>query len=174
MKNFASSLILFLTFHAAFGQQCNKKIDSFSNEEITTFEWKRGGIRNLYFESTKGTIIFEFRGTEMGAVEQTIPKGAEVLIKLENNEIIKLTSLNDARSAVQSITLSDSDNMTFSQYYLRMEITPEHLQKLAKFRLTDLRYPDLHGSSRSLDDEQLGNKWQRLVMDGAKCILNGK
>lgn len=116
----------------------------------------------------------EFRTSELIAVEYTVPKGSEVLLKLENGEVIELKTINDSKSTVASMTMSESDNLVYSTYFLKMEVTPEHLQKMAAYKVTDLRYPDLHGGSRSLSDKELRNKWQRLIMDGSKCMLGLK
>jgi hypothetical protein len=162
--------VLIFNFSDVFGQ-CVKKKDAFSNEIVASFEWKARGVRTLYFESTQGKSIFQFRAAEMAAIEYTIPKGSEVLIKLENEDIINLLTNVETKSAVSSMTISDSDNITFSTYFLTMDVSQDQLRKLSASKITDMRIPDLHGSSRSYDSKELRNKFQRSVMEGAKCIL---
>lgn len=164
--------ILIFNFSEVVGQ-CVKKTDAFSNEKVSSFEWKARGIKTLYFESSQGKSIFQFRAAEMAAIEYTIPKGSEVLIKLENGEIINLFTNAETKSAVSSMTITDSDNITFSTYFLTMDVTPDQLKKLSTSKITDMRIPDLHGGSRSYDSKELRNKFQRFVMEGAKCILEG-
>ncbi|MFN8887935.1 MAG: hypothetical protein ACK5WF_10770, partial [Cyclobacteriaceae bacterium] len=83
-------VLVFFTISFSFGQECEKQPDPFSNEKVTTFEWKAGGIRTLFMESRNGKSTLEFRVGEIGAIEYTISAGSDVQIKLENGEIIKM------------------------------------------------------------------------------------
>ena len=176
MRNITALLAIVLVIYSylVLGQECLKGSDPFTNEPVTTFEWKVGGGRTLYYESRNGKIILEIKFGEIGAIEYTIPKGSEVLFKLENGDIIKATTIADIRSGVSTSTIDANNSVTFSMYYLRMEITAEQLRQFAKFKVVNMRIPDLHGSILTLGTKELRNKFERFLFEGAACLVNGK
>lgn len=172
MKNVLASLSIALLFNSylSLGQECQKGPDPFTNEPVVSYEWKSGGIRTLFFESRNGKNTMEVRFGEVGAIEYMIPKGSEVFVKLENQEVIKMTTVLDSKSGVSSTTLDADNNVTFSMYYLKMEITNEQLKQLAKFKVTNIQIPDLHGGVQTLGTKELRNKFERFLFEGAKCL----
>ncbi|TXH30842.1 MAG: hypothetical protein E6Q96_01185 [Cyclobacteriaceae bacterium] len=172
MKTFLLLFTLLIGIDS-FSQKCEKTIDPFTNESIASFEWRQRGFRNLYFESSKGLIYFQFRAGEMGNFEYTIPKDSEVLIKLENGEVIKLLTSDDVRSS-SSTTSTGGGNVVFSTYYVKAFVSQKHLEQMAKFRITDLRYPDLNGGVKQYDNKELRNKFEKFLMEGAQCMMNNK
>jgi hypothetical protein len=174
MKNVTilMSAFLFKTF-LSFGQDCKKETDPFSNEAIKSFEWKSGGMRTLFFESRNGNATLEFRVGEIAAIEYLIAKGSPVQIKLENEDIIKMFTILDARSTVSKTTINADNSVTFSTYFLKMEITDEQIKKLAKFKVTHMQFPDLHGGLQTYDSRELRNKFERFLLEGAKCLTGG-
>ncbi|HOX84308.1 MAG TPA: hypothetical protein PLJ60_16375 [Chryseolinea sp.] len=172
MKNIVTSLSIVLLFNSylSLGQECQKVSDPFTNEPVISFEWKAGGIRTLFYESRNGKSTLEIRLGELGAVEYVIPKGSEILFKLENGDVIKLVTVLDSRSVVSSTTINESNNMTSSTYFLKMEITGEQLKQLAKFKVSNMQIPDLHGGIQTYGIKELRNKFERFLFEGAKCL----
>lgn len=174
MKNLAVLLaVVSLSTYAGFAQTCEKKPDPFSNEMVMSFEWKSGGLRTLFYEYRGGKNTLEFRVGETAAIEVTIPRGSEVLIKFENGEIIKMATVLDARSAVSNTNIA-GNIVTFSTYFLKMEVNAEQLKKLADNKVSDMQFPDLHGSVQTYDTKELRNRFERFLQEGAKCLLDGK
>lgn len=167
-------LLIVLIATKTFAQQCESKMDPFSNESFLAYEWKPGGFQTIYLESKRDTVQFHFRAVELGSVEFTVPKGAEVLIKLENGEVIKLLTLSDTRSVPYIIPDPDpKQQLVFTAYYLKVILNAEDLNKLAKHKVTHLHCPDLYGGIKRFNDKELRNKWQQYLMEGAQCILRG-
>ncbi|MCE2994914.1 MAG: hypothetical protein ACK5RG_16395 [Cyclobacteriaceae bacterium] len=163
-------VLVFFTISFSFGQECEKQTDPFSNEKVTTFEWKAGGIRTLFMESRNGKSTLEFRVGEIGAIEYTISAGSDVQIKLENGEIIKMHTLFETKSVVSSTSFSESSNVVSSTYFMKTEITNEQLKKLATSKVTHMQFPDLHGGLQTYSSKELRNKFERFLMEGAKCL----
>lgn len=164
------SLFFLFSILCCFGQECEKQTDPFSNEKVTTFEWKAGGIRTLFMESRNGKSTLEFRVGEFGAIEYTIQAGSVVQIKLENGEIIKMRTLFETKSVVSSTSFSESSNVVSSTYFIKTEITDDQLKKLATSKVTHMQFPDLHGGLQTYSSKELRNKFERFLMEGAKCL----
>ena len=164
------SLFFLFSIVSCFGQECEKQTDPFSNEKVTTFEWKAGGIRTLFMESRNGKSTLEFRVGEFGAIEYTIQAGSVVQIKLENGEIIKMRTLFETKSVVSSTSFSESSNVVSSTYFIKTEITDDQLKKLATSKVTHMQFPDLHGGLQTYSSKELRNKFERFLMEGAKCL----
>ncbi len=174
MKNLTILLsIVLLNSYTGWGQTCEKKTDPFSNEMVMSFEWKSGSLRTLFYEARGGKNTLEFRVGETAAIEMTIPKGSEVLIKFENGEIIKMTTKLDARSAVSNTNIGTSI-VTFSTYFLKMEVGADQLKKLANNKVSDMQFPDLHGGVQTYDSKELRNRFERFLLEGAKCLSEAK
>lgn len=84
---------------------------------------------------------------------------------------MKLTTVEETKSTVASVTLTESDNLVYSSYYLKMELTQDQLRQMAQHKVTDMKFPDLHGGSRSFTDKELRNRFQKFMIEGAKCML---
>jgi hypothetical protein len=166
--------ILFLfNLQVSFAQECQKQTDPFTNEPIVSFEWKAGGIRTLFFESINGKSTVELRAGEIGGVEAVIPKGSEVLFKLDNGEVIKLTTLLDSKSAIISTTIDTDNNVTSSVYFLKMSISTDQLKQFAKAKVSSIKLPDLHGGFQIYGTKELRNRFERFLFEGAKCLTDG-
>jgi hypothetical protein len=163
-------VLLFFTTSCSFGQECEKQTDPFSNEKVNSFEWKAGGIRTLFMESRNGKSTLEFRIGEIGSVQYTIPKESLVQIKLETGDIIKMYTLLETQSVVSSTTFTESSNIVSSTYFIKTEITIEQLKKLAASKVTFMQFPDLHGGLQTYSSKELRNKFERFLMEGAKCL----
>nr|WP_294859005.1 hypothetical protein [uncultured Fluviicola sp.] len=163
-------LINLLVSESLMSQECKNQTDPFTNEPLLEFDYSPYNIRYLHIEIKNDKRIMEFRAVENTAVIYTIPKGAEVLMKLENGDIIRLYTLNETSSTVGTANASGFA-MTYSEYYLKMEITVEQLQKLASFKITNLRYPNLHGGNTDDEADDLRKGFRKSFMQGAKCIL---
>lgn len=174
ISNAALLVLVLLYSHISFGQECQKGPDPFTNEPVLSFEWKVGGGRTLFYESRGGKITLEIKFGEIGAIEHTIPQGSEVLFKLDNGDIIKTSTMLEVRSAVSTSTIDADNSMTFSMYYLKMEITAEQLKQFSKFRVTNMRIPDLHGGFVTYGTKELRNKFERFLFEGAVCLMDGK
>lgn len=166
-------LIHLLSLKSLLSQECKNQVDPFTNESMSTFDYSPYNIKYLHIEVKNDKRIMEFRAVENGAVAYTIPKGSEVLIKLENGDIVRLHTFSEASSTVGASGASGFTT-TYSEYYLKMEITVEQLQKLASFKITDLRYPNLHGGNTDDKASDLRKGFRKSFMKGAKCILGMK
>lgn len=165
------SLFLLFSIGSCFGQECEKQTDPFSNEKVNSFEWKAGGMRTLFMESRNGKSTLEFRVGEIGSVQFTIPKGSLVQIKLETGEIIKMNTVLETQSVVSSTSINESNNVISSTYFIKTEITNDQLKKLATSKVTYMQFPDLHGGLQTYSSKELRNKFERFLMEGAKCLL---
>lgn len=165
------SLFFLNSILCCFGQECEKQTDPFSNEKVNSFEWKAGGMRTLFMESRNGKSTLEFRVGEIGSVQFTIPKGSLVQIKLETGEIIKMNTVLETQSVVSSTSINESNNVISSTYFIKTEITNDQLKKLATSKVTHMQFPDLHGGLQTYSSKELRNKFERFLMEGAKCLL---
>jgi hypothetical protein len=121
MKKYIVILSLVATCsYTSFSQECQKLTDPFTNESLIQFEWRSGGNRTLLYESRNGKATVEMKFGEVGAVEFTIPKGSEVLMKLENGDVIKLITLLEAKSAISNATIDANNSLTFSGYSFQL------------------------------------------------------
>lgn len=164
------SLFFLFSIASCLGQECEKQTDPFSNEKVNSFEWKAGGMRTLFMESRNGKSTLEFRVGEIGSVQFTIPKGSLVQIKLESGEIIKMNTLLETQSVVSSTSINESNNVISSTYFIKTEITNDQLKKLATSKVTHMQFPDLHGGLQTYSSKELRNKFERFLMEGAKCL----
>ena len=152
-------LVLIFPFTSISAQKCKVEKDVFTNESIASFDYQK---KMLYFEHKGGNTTFGFQITYNGELNVIIPKGTEILFKLENDETVALTTANDAAPISQ---VSPYGVITFYTYV--MELTEENVNKLAKIAISDIRYPDGKGG---FIDYKSNRKWKRIIMKGAECM----
>lgn len=171
MKN-TLTIVMFLIAIESLGQQCEKKTDPFSNETFTAYEWKSGGFQTIYLELRNDTVRLSFRAVEVVPIKYKIPKGAEILIKLESGEIIRLETSHETLSVPYiAVPEVDGNDIVFSAYYPKANLSRDQLTLLAKSKVTHLHCPDLYGGIKRFNDKELRNKWQQYLMEGAQCML---
>src|SRR5690606_38117405 len=86
-------IFLLAIYLPRFSQKCEVAKDPITGEKMITANYKD---RWVYLESKKDQTKFSLLWWFSGALNETVPKGSEVIFKLENDEIIKLTTVTDA------------------------------------------------------------------------------
>jgi hypothetical protein len=164
MKLLLFSLILFLNANFIFAQKCQTTIDEFTNEKVTNYSYYKE--RNywppmkLNFELKKNICKFDLTICYMNKLEVIIPKGSELLLKLENGEILKFTTQADATP--QSFV---HNNNIFSDYIYSLSLTLEDINKLAETKVKMLRFPNAFAGGTTDTDE-----YSKAIKKGAECI----
>jgi hypothetical protein len=122
-------------------------------------------------------LLYEIKGSS-GKIEMTfgfptkletiIPKGSEILCKLENGEILKFLTQADALPSVIKDP-NPAESTIWSYYVYAVPVTAAEIEKLAKNKVKMIRYPDA-SKSGMVDTED----YCKELTKGAECILDGK
>jgi len=160
---FALLLMNFTTLNA---QKCKVGKDPITNESVVTFDY---GSRAVYFEYKGSTIHLEMRFNYNGVYKVIVPKGTELIFKLENGEIIKLPTITDTPPKTDAAT-SSSSMYIYTNYCYQMELTKEQVTKLADSKVILLRYPDGQGGTLDYTPKGLGKILTNAINKGANCI----
>jgi hypothetical protein len=159
------SVIALITFSTKVSaQECKVKTDEFTQEVTVSFEY---GEKVVYFEYKKGAGTLEMLFTYGGDIKQVVPKGTEVLFKLENKEIIKLTTASDTNpKVVPGVKPED----TVTDYSYVMTVTKEDATKFTTSPVVLVRYPDEKGGQMDWAPNGKQKKTMQALMKGAECM----
>lgn len=169
MKKISYSLIILFTicFNSGFSQKCEVTKDPITNETITSFNFKN---RMVYYEHQKGVSSLEMLFTYGGELNVTIPKGTELLFKLESGEILKLVTANDAIPKSQVVASQYSASVITYYSYL-MQINKETMAKLAGSPVVLIRFPNGKGGQDDFIPKGRAKKISSAIVKGAQCMM---
>ena len=152
-------LFIFCNISICFSQKCEVKKDPITSEKLITINYRD---RWVYMENkgeeTKLSVVKGY----IGELNVAAPIGAEFIIKLDNDEIIKLTT-----SSIASPNSYVSQGVVYTNYTFETTLDKTILTKLANHSPVLIRVPDL----KSGDRDMVEKKYFKVINAGAKCIL---
>jgi len=169
MKTYFLSLILFsLFFIDGNAQKCQLREDPFTNEKVVSYNWKNGIV---FYEQTSDNIKFGIKCNYSGERNVIIEKGNKVIFKLDNGEIIELPTCVDAHPDTQ-LSASQYSASVYTFYSFVFCLSDEQLDKLSKFKVTAVRYPDTNGENLDILLKGKRNKYSKAVLEGGQYIIS--
>ncbi len=156
--------LLLLSCGTLFSQKCEVAKDPFTNERSVVSNY---GDKLVYFENKGGKLKMEMVFTYAGGIDVTMAKGAEVLYKLENDQTIKLVTVNE--SMPKRIITQASTQLTTNYSYV-FDITADELKKFAASKVVFVRFPDTKGGTTDFEGKN-GKGLVKAIMKGAGCIV---
>ncbi|MES2679280.1 MAG: hypothetical protein V4635_05315 [Bacteroidota bacterium] len=162
MKKLNLITISFFLFSFSSYSQCKTKTDAITNEKIVSYatDFRENTLLNtMKMEIKKPEITLDFSITYKGAFESSVPNGTEIVVKLSNNEILKLKTSGDAKPRV----IADYSGV-FTSFSYVFVLTKEMVTKIASVGCELVRFPDL--KSGNLDSD----KAAKHLGKGAKCL----
>ncbi len=166
---YISLIFLFaaLSVNSIYAQGCQINEDPFTNEKVITYNWKQGIV---FYEQTPDHTKFGIRIHYDGEQNVVFEKGNQLLFKLDNDEVLTLTTCADAVPETK-ISANQYSAAVYTAYTFVFYITPEQLKKLADHRLTAVRYPDANGEKLDIFLKGKRNKYSKAVQEGGQCII---
>ena len=167
MKTKAISTLFLFTFllisHGSKAQKCEVKADPITGEQVIQFMNK---YKTLRYEYTEGQLTdfyttFSYRGEQ----NVSVLKGSEIIFKLKNGDIIKLTSVDDANPQTRIL-----ETIIISNYTYHFKLTKEQIDQLASDKIALMRYPSLDGGSLDWEVKGLGKIYASKITKGAQCL----
>ena len=98
-----------------------------------------------------------------------VPKGTEIILKLENGEILKLATAYDASPKTDASSSMYSATI-YTNYFYPIELTKDEVNKLATSKVVLIRYPDTQGGTRDFEPKGFTKKLADVLQKGAQCI----
>lgn len=148
----------------SYAQKCETGKDPFTGETAQIFKYKDN---SLILENKAGNVKLSIVNVYDGERNVMLPAGTEVQLKLENDEVINLKTINDAPPKSQLAGVIVYTNYTFT-----FELDQKTLKKLADNLITLFRFPDANGGF--MDREVKGGrvaKYVKNIQKGANCML---
>lgn len=142
-----------------FAQKCEVTKDPISGEKVITENYRD---RWVYMENkgdqTKLSIVKGY----LGELNVAAPGGDEFIIKLDNDEILKLTT-----SAASMPNSYVSQGVVYTNYTFETLLDKATVEKLAAHVPVFIRVPDLKVGDRDMTDK----KYFKAINTGAKFII---
>lgn len=142
-----------------FAQKCEVTKDPISGEKVITVNYRE---RWVYMENkgdqTKLSIVKGY----VGELNVAAPVGDEFIIKLDNDEILKLTT-----SSVSNPNSYVSQGVVYTNYTFETMLDKATVEKLAAHAPVFIRVPDLKSGDRDMTDK----KYFKAINTGAKFIM---
>jgi hypothetical protein len=137
--------IAILSINYSYAQKVKVTKDPFSGEKIVS-----AGNGTYYFESKGNNLKFDLGLTYGGQLTSVIPSGTELLIKLVNGDIIKLSTSAESKPSSQVYASQYSAGIvTF--YVFNFIIDKATLNKFTAAKVELVRFPDTKGGNIDLD-----------------------
>lgn len=166
MKKIQIALFFTLLSSFVFSQKCEIKSDPFTKERIVSFDFKK---RSIYYELKNDVIKLEFIFNYSGELNVAVPKGTELLFKLENGETVKLLTVSQSHPKTRLIANQASASVLTNYTYV-FNVNKEELSKLAISKVILVRYPDTKGDFLDFEIKVRGRKYATALYEGAQCI----
>jgi hypothetical protein len=158
-KTLIAFLILILSSTLSFSQKYKVENDPITGEKVITAVYQDKWV---YMENkgemTKLSVVKGY----LGELNIEAPVGSEFIIKLDNNEIIKL-----ATTVAASPNSYLSQGVVYTNYTFETSVNKEVLTKLAEHLPILIRVPDM----KSGDRDMVEKKYFKVINAGAKYIL---
>jgi len=164
--------LIFLAFIFAtlssFSQECEVKNDPITGEKTCIFSNKAGTLKYEY--KVGGVINFFTTFNYSGEQNFAMPKGSEIIIKLENDSIIRLYSIVEAMPQTR-VVANQYGASVYTYYTFAFELTAEQVKTLASSDVVFMRYPAISGGSNDYEVKGFGKIFAKKITKGAQCIL---
>jgi hypothetical protein len=174
MKNYLSlGLFTFLIAisNQSFSQSCENGKDPFSGESTQIFDYKK---HTIYYENKSSNYKLELNLDYNGELNVRIPAGAEIQIKFDNGDILKLNTVIEATPKSQ-VFASGYGASVMTKYAYIFKLDETSLNKLATSKADLIRYPDAKGGYIDYEVKGArGAKYVNTLQKGAKCMLENK
>jgi hypothetical protein len=158
------SVCLVLLSDVSFGQDCDVRIDPFTQERVVTYQF--GMYIIFYMENNEVMLVYQFQFD--GEMHREMPKGSVISFKFENGETMDL-SLEINASPITRYDNINPLSPLVSAYLVKMKLTREQLKTFANLKMTFVRYPDMRGGFLTTDKSK---RWVNNLQNGARCIQN--
>ena len=161
-------LLLFVSFYSfsATAQKinCKDEKDPITGKRVIQSSYKDG---DLIYKYEEGSDVIKVHWPIGYNLEQntSFSKGAELVLKLQNGEIIKLYSINEAMPET-----SASIYGIVTRYTFIYDLTKEQLAKLASSPIVFSRYQTPTGGTKDEGPEVWGKRVQKIFSKLAQCI----
>ncbi len=156
--------VALLTVNQGYAQKCETGKDPFTGEPVQLFNYQN---RSLYFENKSGNVKLEIEVTLGGEFNSTLAQGSEILLKLENDAVIKLNSNAESVPKAQVYGYS-----VITKYVLTFDMDKATLEKLAGNQIALIRFPNGKGGSEDREIKGRANaKYAKALQNGANCML---
>ena len=154
------ALLLILAIPSlGFSQKCQVINDPISGEKMITATYQD---RWVYMENKGDLTRLSVLKGYLGELNVSAPIGSEFIIKLDNDEIIKLTT-----TAIATPNSYLSQGVVYTNYTFETTLDKETLTKIASHLPVLIRVPDL----KSGDRDMVEKKYFKAITGGAKYIL---
>lgn len=167
MKPIRALLVLIFIFgnlSSVFSQKCEVIKDPITGEKLIVVNYRDKWI---YMENKGDVTRLQIVYTYFGDVTVVSEKGSELIIKLENDEIIKLTTSTDAMPKRQL-----AQGVVYTNYTYETNLDKATLAKLAASVPMLIRLPDLQTGERDITEKwSQGKKYFKAINTGATYIL---
>jgi hypothetical protein len=156
-------MLLFLLFTIkGYAQKCEVKKDPFNGKEVVEYDF---GQKAVKFRIEDEKIYLEMRFSYRGELNVKTLKGADFLIKLEDETVLNLKVNADAPPLSRIV---GEAIMTF--YVYEFAISKEELTQLAGSGAEMIRYPDPNGGSLDLKLTGGNRRIKKHLSAGSSCI----
>jgi hypothetical protein len=156
--------VALLTVNQGYAQKCETGKDPFTGEPAQIFKYKDN---SLILENKGGKVKLTVVNVYDGERNVMLPSGTDVQLKLDNDEVISLKTVNDAPPKSQLAGV-----IVYTNYAFTFDLDQQTLKKLADHLITLFRFPDANGGY--MDREVKGGRVARYVKNiqkGANCML---
>jgi hypothetical protein len=159
IKKIVALLFLILCSITGFSQKYKVTTDPISGEKIITATYQDKWVyMENHGEETKLSVVKGY----LGELNIEAPVGSEFIVKLDNNEIIKLATT--VAAAPNSYL---SQGVVYTNYTFETSLSKEVLTKLSEHAPILIRLPDM----KSGDRDMVEKKYFKVINAGAKYIL---
>lgn len=157
-------LFIFVKLSPAFSQKCEVTKDPISGEKLITANYRD---RWVYMENKGDLTKLQIVYTYSGDVTLVCPKGSELVIKLENDEILKLVTAVVALPKRQL-----AQGVVYTNYTFETSLDKAALAKLAASVPMLIRLPDMQTGEKDITEKwSQGKKYFKAINTGAAFIL---
>lgn len=164
-KLFHYFVLTFTLLSTDISGQCKTKKDEFSNETVIEYH---NDNKFVGFESRNGKISIQLKEQYEGQLTAIVPKGTLLLLKLEDEQVLKLFTTEESLSKPQIYA-----DGVYTDYIYKCEIDKGSVAQLAASKTTIIRFPDTKGGTKDVDCTSNFFEKQRAksILKGAKCII---
>lgn len=161
------SFLLSIASFSSFSQKYEAINDPITNEKLITANYKDKWI---YLEAKKGKVKFILEWWFSGALNVVIPKGSDIIIKLENDDIITLKTVSDITPKPQANTVG-----VFSGYTYETALNKDILSKFSASKPVLIRLPDVKSGSADITGKDsygnIGKQYFKVIQKGSTYLL---
>lgn len=171
MKKFIFLLTILFNLSRS-NAQCKVETDPFTKDLLAKFNYT--GVNSiaignnlnyppfeLFYDLKNGEGIMGFTYSYLTALGTSIPKGGDVLFKLENDEILKFVTSDDA---APKVFVFNEKNWT--KYEYKFKVSASDVEKLSTLKVVLVRFPDA-SKQGNVDCSD----YMKAIKKGAECVV---